>query len=62
MTEIERTPQTDRFDEFLDEVTEPMVIFGMTYTVSDVLRNVDPIAYRECFLDWLDANDEEEEE
>ena len=33
------------FDEFLDEVHEPIKIMGITYDASFVLQNVDPIAY-----------------
>ena len=43
------------YDEYLDEVQGEVVLFGMTYNASDVLRNVDPIAYKVGFSDWVDA-------
>lgn len=41
----------ERYDDMLDEVYgEPM-----GYPASHILREVDPIAYRVGFSDWLDA-------
>ena len=41
----------DHFDQWFSEVR-----FGaLTYTPSDVLKSTDPIAYRQEFLFWLDA-------
>lgn len=50
----------ERYDEFLDEVY-PMVEFGaLSYTPSEVLKAVDPIAYREGFLDFEMDREESE--
>jgi hypothetical protein len=43
------------FDEFLDEQYELIKVAGLEYQVSDVLKNVDPVAYRCGLADWLDA-------
>jgi len=43
----------DAFDEWLDEATEEWPkIFGCEYEPSQVLKKVDPIAYRCEFADW----------
>lgn len=46
-------PQGD-FDIALDEEEGSVRVCGLTYAVSDVLKNVDPTAYRCMFLDWVD--------
>jgi hypothetical protein len=43
------------FDEFLDEQYELIKVAGLEYQVSDVLKSVDPVAYRCGLADWLDA-------
>lgn len=43
----------DRYDEMLDECCEPVSVLGMTYPVSQVLAEVDPVAYRCGFADWI---------
>lgn len=48
-----------RFDDFFNEVY-PEVEFGeLTYLASRVLGEVDPIAYREEFNNWLDSEIQE---
>ena len=42
------------YDEMLDETNPVVVIGGLTYLPSQVLREVDPIAYRVGFADYLD--------
>lgn len=44
-----------RYDEMLDETVEPWCIGDMYYDPSRVLKEVDPIAYRVGFSDWLDS-------
>ena len=34
------------FDEFLDEVDSSVVIYGMEFFPSDILKSCDPVAYR----------------
>lgn len=43
------------YDEMLDECYPDVKVCGMRYSTSDVLKHVDPIAYRCGFVDWLDA-------
>jgi hypothetical protein len=45
-----------RFDEFLDENYPEYKIGELSFTASEILKNCDPIAYREALLDWADAN------
>ena len=42
------------YDEWLDEMG-PVSVCGMDYDVSDVLRHVDPTAYRCGFSDYCDG-------
>lgn len=43
------------FDNFLDEVCGPIKIAGYEYATSLALERVDPIAYNQEFLSWLDS-------
>ena len=45
----------DEYDEMIDECNEEINIFGMTYSASEVLKRVDPIAYR-CGKSDFEAN------
>jgi len=49
------------YDDMLDDVHGSVWIAGMTYTASYALSEVDPIAYRVGFNDYLDMIDEDEE-
>lgn len=42
------------YDQMLDETNEQIVIGNLLYAPSDVLKAVDPIAYEQGFLDYLD--------
>ena len=42
------------FNEFLDE-SESITILGMSYSISTVLKEVDPTAYRCCLNDFIDG-------
>jgi len=62
MTELELE---ERFDEMLDESNELIKIGTLTYLPSQVLKNVDPIAYRIGKYDFADmflTDDEEDED
>ena len=48
------------FNELLDETHEPIVICGMTYYPGRVFQHIDQIAYRECFLDYIDGRYKED--
>jgi hypothetical protein len=45
------------YKDFIDDTTEIITIWGMEYSPSQVLLNVDPIAFRVGFNDWLDAEE-----
>jgi hypothetical protein len=47
-----------RFDDFLDEINEPVTLNGVQYAFSEVLKAVDPIAYDLAETDWEDDEDE----
>lgn len=44
-----------RYNDYIDEVTGDIVILGMSYCASTVLKEIDPIAYDCCYSDWLDS-------
>ncbi len=43
------------FDEYLEDNYPKYDMFGLSFLPSDILKEVDPIAYKECFYDWLCA-------
>ncbi len=45
----------EKFDDFIDETNLPVLIVGIRYNPSRVLRKIDPIAYREEFNNWADS-------
>ena len=62
------------WDEMLDEVYEPVIICGIEFLPSQILRDCDPIAYQVYRLDYeyemiesgqwseIDPTDDEEDE
>lgn len=50
----------DIFNECLDEAYGVIKIASYVYTTSQALKELDPIAYREEFNSWLDAQLEAE--
>lgn len=51
----------DAYDEWLDDIYEPVNIGGYTYLTSVALRLVDPIAYRVGRSDWEEFMAEDED-
>lgn len=47
----------DAFDEFLDDVEESVIIAGITFYPSDILKNCDPVAYRCSKADYESSYD-----
>ena len=45
----------DRFNDFLNEVNGVVTICGYNYDPAQALKEVDPTAYHQEFLNWLDA-------
>jgi hypothetical protein len=50
-------PKEIEFDEFLDELFPPYQIGGFTFYASEVLKTLDPIAYRISFSEYENDND-----
>lgn len=55
MSEISDYQLDKMFADFLDEIYGEVEICGHKYQSSSVLEEVDPIAYRCGFSDWLDS-------
>jgi hypothetical protein len=47
------------FIEFLDSVEDPVTIFGLTFSPSDIVKNLDPIAFRVMKSDYISMLEEE---
>lgn len=67
--EIEEFPETldisdsehkMRYDEFLNEIAEPVCFGELRFYPSDVLKQMDPISYVVGFRDWTDDLDEDD--
>lgn len=57
MAKLQDYELEEMYKEYIDETTEPVTVWGMEYEASRVLLEVDPIAYRVGFSDWLDGLD-----
>ena len=49
----------ERYDDMLDEVYPDLTIAGMEFSTSNALKELDPIAYRVGFSDWVDSEIDE---
>lgn len=45
----------ERFDEDLNDCYGEVKVCGYTYEAARLLKKVDPIAYHQEFLGWMDA-------
>jgi len=45
------------YDDFLDDVYGEVSVAGFKYFTSNILNAVDPVAYHQGFLDWLDMEE-----
>jgi hypothetical protein len=45
-----------QFDAYLDEIYEDVEILGNTYGNGWALKRIDPIAYDQELINWVDAN------
>lgn len=43
------------FHEYLENTTEPVDVIGYMLCPADILKQCDPVAYREEYLSWLDS-------
>ena len=50
---VEEDMLQEEFDDFLDDEYE-VTICGVSLCASEILKNMDEIAYREGFRDWID--------
>lgn len=57
MTRMYEHEAEDMYEEFLNESYEPVTICGYTYDAGRALRKLDPPAFTEGYLAWLDAED-----
>jgi hypothetical protein len=55
MKYIREADAEDQFADFMNEVHGTVNIAGFTYDTAWALREVDPIAYDECYRNWLDS-------
>lgn len=44
-----------QYNDFLDEVYPDCTIGGYKYSTSNALKDVDPVAYHEGFLNYIDS-------
>ncbi len=44
----------NRFDDMLNE-SGPVIVAGLEFNPSDILKEMDPIAYRNYFEDYMDS-------
>ena len=54
MAMTEREAYT-HFDQMLNDTVKPFLFGGSEYEPARVLSEIDPIAYREAFNNWADA-------
>jgi len=52
----------EMYDDFLDEISEPIDIFGIKFDVSRILKELDPIMYNIGMDEYFDNLLEEAEE
>jgi predicted nuclease with TOPRIM domain len=55
MSDYGRNSPMDQFEDYLNEVCDEIHIGTLTYSPAQVLKMVDPIAFRESYWEW--AND-----
>ena len=53
--EVRNQCDDDSYDEFINESADEINIWGMHYSPSEVLKNVDPIAYRCGYDDYVNS-------
>ena len=47
----------EQYDEMIDECYGEVRLGGLTFSPSRVLKEMDPVAYRCWFNDWMDSQD-----
>ena len=61
---MERTREDyiQEFEDFLDDCYEPIKLFNIEYSYSEVLKKVDPVLYDMALNDYIDYRDEDDED
>lgn len=54
------TERNEKFDEWIDDIYEPVTLGFGTFYASDILYNCDPVAYRCAVSDWESELEEAE--
>ena len=54
--------EEERYKEELNEIYGEVEICGYKYPAGDVLKEVDPVAFRVGLADWTSEQEEEEDE
>jgi hypothetical protein len=57
----ERAKLELQYEEFLDEVYPPLRVGNISFSVSRIIKELDPIAYREGYWDYLESIGKEED-
>lgn len=60
--EIDEDKYDEKYDEWLDEIHGEIMIGCISFSPSRILSELDPIAYRCGFSDYLDSLDIEDDE
>ena len=50
----------ESYSDWIDEIEGEIIICGMSYSASNILREVDPISYRCIFSDYCDGLEKED--
>jgi hypothetical protein len=58
--EMSESEADEAFQEFVNETEPTITVMGLDYDPARVLKEVDPIAYRQEFLDWIDSCERDE--
>lgn len=60
--EIDEDKYDENYDEWLDEIYGEIMIGNISFLPSRILKELDPIAYRCGFSDYIDSLDIEDDE
>lgn len=60
--EIDEDNYDEKYDKWLDEIYGEIMIGNISFLPSRILRELDPIAYRCGFSDYIDSLDIEDDE
>lgn len=59
MSKLTERYLTEQYEEMLDSVYDVVSVCGYEYAASTALLRLDPVAYRQGLLDWVDAQVED---